>query len=74
MERCSPKLYIEIKMCAHTHTKAYEIRNYMQLRIHGYMHTYASIDNCFTRVSSLTVIVANNRDWLEIIVIEKTQW
>ena len=61
-------------MCAHTHTKAYKIRNYMQLRLQGYMHTYASIDNYFTRVLSLTVIVPNNRDWLEIIVIEKTQW
>ena len=43
----------------------------MHLRTHvyRYIHTYASTDNNFTRVLSLTMIVANSREWLGIIAI-----
>ena len=58
-------------MCAYMHTKAYKIVtcNYVYKCIDTYVHTYVSTDNCFTRVLSLTVIVANSRDWLGIIAI-----
>ena len=64
---------IEINMRACRQTKAYEIVicSYKRIYIDKYVHTYASTDNNFTRVLSLTLLVANSRDWLEIIAKEK---